>query len=141
MSEENVEIVRKALDSLYAFMRGELSSEALAEVVDPQVEARWHDRQTYPDTPQNLRGVPELFEFCEQYRRTWADLAAEPLEFIEAPGDRVLASISQSGRGRESGVPIVIHFFEVFTIRDGNVRKMEVFRHRADALEAAGLSE
>jgi len=35
----------------------------------------------------------------------------------------------------------VIHFFEVFTIRDGKVRRMEVFRHRADALEAAQLSE
>jgi ketosteroid isomerase-like protein len=62
-------------------------------------------------------------------------------EVNEAPDDRVLASMSQSGRGRESGVPIVIHFFEVFTIRDGKVRKMEIFRHHADALEAAGLSE
>jgi ketosteroid isomerase-like protein len=141
MSEENVEIVRKALDTLYAFMRGELSRKALAEVVDPQVEAHWRDQQTYPDTPQNLRGAPELLEFCEQYGRTWADLAAEPLELLEAPGDRVLASISQSGRGRESGVPIEIHFFEVFTIRDGKVREMEVFRHRAAALEAAGLAE
>jgi hypothetical protein len=37
--------------------------------------------------------------------------------------------------------PIVIHIFYLWTIRDGNVRKMEVFRHRADALEAAGLRE
>jgi ketosteroid isomerase-like protein len=141
MSQENVEIVRMALDNLYAFMRGELSRDALAEVLDPQVEAHWRDQQTYPDTPQNLRGVPELLEFGEQYGTTWIDLAAEPLEFIEAPRDRVLASISQSGRGRESGVPIVIHFFEVFTIRDGKVRQIEFFRHRADAVEAAGLSE
>jgi hypothetical protein len=62
-------------------------------------------------------------------------------ELIEAPDDRVVVSIRQSGRGRESGVPIVIHFFEVLTLRDGNVRKIEYFRHRADALEAAGLRE
>ncbi|MGC1815663.1 MAG: hypothetical protein WA696_16125 [Solirubrobacterales bacterium] len=49
--------------------------------------------------------------------------------------------IRQSGQGRESGVPIVVHFFEVLTIREGKVRKVEYFRHRADALEAAGLSE
>jgi hypothetical protein len=36
---------------------------------------------------------------------------------------------------------MVIHFFEVDTLRDGKVRKIEYFRHRADALEAAGLSE
>jgi ketosteroid isomerase-like protein len=141
MSQENVEIVRSTLDSLYAFMRGELSREALSEVLDPQVEAHWRDQQTYPDTPQNLRGGPELLEFGEQYGRTWVDLAAEPLEFIEARGNRVVASITQSGRGRESGVPIVIHFFEVFTIREGKVRQIEFFRHRADALEAAGLRE
>jgi hypothetical protein len=71
MSEENVEIVRTALDNLYAFVRGELSREALAEVRDPQVEAHWRDQQTYPDTPQNLRGAPEILEFGEQYGRTW----------------------------------------------------------------------
>jgi ketosteroid isomerase-like protein len=141
MSQENVEVVRTALDNLYALMRGDPSREALTEVFDPQVEAHWRDQQTYPDIPQDLRGAPKLLEFGEQYRSTWVDLAAEPLEFIEAPGDRVVASISQSGRGRESGVPIVIHFFEVFTIRDGKLREIEFFRHRADALEAAGLSE
>jgi hypothetical protein len=41
MSQENVEIVRTALDNLYAFMRGELSREALAEVLDPQVELKY----------------------------------------------------------------------------------------------------
>ena len=42
---------------------------------------------------------------------------------------------------RESGVPISIHFFQVCTIRDGKVRRIEYFRHRVDALEAAGLRE
>jgi ketosteroid isomerase-like protein len=65
----------------------------------------------------------------------------EPLEFIEAPDDRVLISIRQTSRGRQSGVPIEYHYFQLFTIRDGKVRKVEFFRHRADALEAAGLSE
>jgi ketosteroid isomerase-like protein len=141
MLQENVEIVRRAVNGWNAFMRGELSSEALAQLFDPQVEYRWHDQQTYPDTPQHLQGASELIEFCEQYRRAWTDLATEMQEFIDAPGDRVLTSLSQSGRGRESGVPIVIHYFEVVTIRDGNVRKIEVFRHRAGALKAAGLRE
>jgi ketosteroid isomerase-like protein len=141
MSPESVEIARKLVDSFNAFMRSELSSDAYAEAFDPQIELHWHDQQTYPDTPQHLRGVPEVIAFNEQFRDGWVDLAQEPLELIEAPGGRVLGVIRQSGRGRESGVPIVIHFFEVFTIRDGKVRKVEFFRHRADALEAAGLLE
>jgi ketosteroid isomerase-like protein len=141
MSEENVEIVRKHLDAFNAFMRGKMSSEAAAELLDPRFEGGWHDQRTYPDTPQHLRGVPEVTAVWEQLRSLWVDLVREPLEITEAPDGRVLAFTRLSGRGRESGVPIVIHFFTVFTIRDGRVRKAEIFRHRADALEAAGLRE
>src|SRR5437879_12250727 len=101
----------------------------------------WRDRQTYPDFPQHLRGLAEVIAFTEQYRDGWIDMVQEPLELIDAPGARVLALVRQSGRGRQSGVPIVIHFFELFTIRDGKMRKIEFFRHRADALKAVGLEE
>jgi len=142
MSRENVEeLARRWCDAFNAFMRDELSSQAYAEHLDPQIEVHWHDQRTYPDAPQHLRGLPEVIEFTEQYRSTWDDLVLEPLEFIEVPDDRVLVFIRQSGRGRESGVPIVVHYFEVLTIGDGTFRKLEFFRHRADALEAAGLRE
>jgi ketosteroid isomerase-like protein len=141
MPKENVEIVRRHIDATNAFMRGELSSEAYAESLDPQCEVHWRDRQTYPDTPQDLRGVPEIVAFSEQFRAGWVDLSQEPLECIDAPDDRMLVLIRQGGRGRESGVPVEIHFFEVLTIRDRKVRKIEYFRHRADAMGAAGLSE
>jgi ketosteroid isomerase-like protein len=141
MSEENVEIVRNRLDAFNAFMRGDMTSEEVADMTDPQVEVHWPDQQTYPDQPQHLRGIPETIASWEQLRSAWADLTSEPLEFIEAPRDRVLTFIRQTGRGRQSGVPIEYHYFELFTIRDGKVRQIEFFRHRADALEAAGLSE
>jgi len=67
-------------------------------------------------------------------------VVAEALELIDAPDDRVLSLIRLSGRGRESGVLIEIHYFQIWTIRDGSMRKFEYFRHRADALEAAGLA-
>jgi ketosteroid isomerase-like protein len=141
MSEENVEIVRGLLDTLNAFWRGELSGDALAEPWDPEIEVLWHNEQTYPDTPQQLQGAQDLVAFSEQFRSDWVDAIQELLELHEAPGGRVMALISQSARGRQSGVPIVIHFFEIFTIRDGKLRRIEYFRHRADALDAAGLSE
>jgi ketosteroid isomerase-like protein len=141
MSEENVEIVRRSFEANDAFMRGDLSSEAFAQMFDPQIELHWHDQRTYPDTPQHLRGASEVIAFVEKFRDDWIDVVQEPLELIEAPGGRVLGFTRQSGRGRQSGVPIDIHFYEVWTIRDGNVRRLEYFRHRADALEAAGLSE
>jgi hypothetical protein len=138
---QNVDTIRQGIGAFNAFMRGQLSSEAYAEVVDPQIELLWRDRQTYPDFPQHLRGLRDFMAFVEQYRDGWIDLVQEPLELIEAPDGRVLALVRQSGRGRQSGVPIVIHFFELCTIRDRKVPKIEYFRHRADALKAAGLQE
>ena len=122
-------------------MRGELSGEAYAEGLDPQFEVLWPDRQTFPDFPQRLRGLAEVIAFLEQYRERWIDLVQEQLEVIEVPDGRVVALIRQTARGRQSGVPIVIHFFVLHTIRDGKMRKIEYFRHRADALRAAGLGE
>ena len=145
MSQENVEIVRNALVAFNAFTRGELQGqaveEAAARISDPQVEWHLHDELTAPDVPQHLRGVPAIIEAWERYSRPWADLAVEALEFIEAPDDRVVTPMRQSGRDRESGVSMELHFFDVWTIRDGKVRKLELFRHRADAVEAAGLRE
>src|ERR1700730_7381427 len=115
---QNADTIRHDADAFHAFMRGELSSEAYAERFDPQIELVWRDRQTYPDFPQHVRGLPEFIAFAEQYRDAWIDLVQEPLELIEVPGDRVLVLVRQSGRGRQSGVPIAIHFFVLNTIRD-----------------------
>ena len=141
MSQRNADTVRLVTDASNAFMRRGLSSEAFAEGLDPQIEVLWGDRQTYPDFPQHLRGLAEAIAYAEQLRDGWIDLVYELLELIEVPDGRVVALVRHSGRGRQSGVPIVIHFFALYTIRDGKVRKMELFRHRADALQAAGLDE
>ena len=111
------------------------------EVFYPQIEMSWRDRQTYPDFPQHLAGTLQFMAFIEQYQERWSDLVQELIEVIEAPDDRVLAVVRQSGRGRQSGVPIVIHFFELCTVRDQKVGAIEFFRHRVDALKAAGLEE
>jgi hypothetical protein len=38
MSEKNVEFVRKAIEAFNAFMRGEVSREAILDLGDPQFE-------------------------------------------------------------------------------------------------------
>ena len=138
---QNADTIRQAIDDFNAFIHGELSSEAWAERFDPQIELLWRDRQTYPDFPQHLRGLPEVIAFTEQYRDAWIDLIYELLELIEVPDGRVVAFVRHRGRGRQSGVPIVVHFFELWTIRNGKTRKIEFFRHRADALQIAGAGE
>lgn len=140
MSPENVEVVRRFTEDFNAFMRGDFSSQALLEAFDSEIEVEWHGEQTYPDVPQHLQGARALIEFFEESRGEWPGLVQEPLELLAAPGDRVVALIRQSGRGRQSGVPILLHFFEIVALRDGKLCRIEYFRHRSDAMEAAGLS-
>ncbi|MGA6946484.1 MAG: nuclear transport factor 2 family protein [Solirubrobacterales bacterium] len=140
MSEENVEIVRQGFDAFNAFMRGESAEKALAALVDPEFEYDWPAEREWPG-PDHRQGVPLAFAFIRWVQGALIDVVWEPLELIEAPGNRVLAEVRQSGRDRESGVPIEVQLFHVVTLRDGRVRKLEFFRHRAEALEAAGLRE
>ena len=141
MSPENIEIVRRAFDNLNAFLRGELASEAVSELIDPQSGGDWHDLPPVPDAPQDLRGAPEVIGFLDQFRSEWVDLTAEPIELIEAPDDRVLVSTAlaaEVGRAASRSKPTPC---QLCTIRDGKVRKTDSFRHRSGALEAAGLRE
>jgi ketosteroid isomerase-like protein len=138
---QNADTIRQATDAFNAFMRGELSNEEFAERFDPHVEVLWQDRQTFPDFPQHFRGLAEVIAFLEEVRNGWIDLVYELLEVIEVPDDRIVTLFRQSAGGRQSGVPVVFHFFALWTIRDGKICKVVYFRHRADALQAAELSE
>jgi hypothetical protein len=43
----NTDAIRQGIDDFNAFHRGEVSSNAVAEGFDPQIEMIWQDRQTY----------------------------------------------------------------------------------------------
>jgi ketosteroid isomerase-like protein len=141
MSQANVKLARQSNEDFNAFMRGQLTGEEYARAFDPEIEVVWHEQRTYPDFPQRLRGLTELLTFSEEWRERWADTTAEVLEVSEVLGSRVLSLVRESTRGRQSGVPIRFHYFVLSTIREGKFAKVEYFRHRKDALEAAGLSE
>jgi ketosteroid isomerase-like protein len=133
MSQDNVEVVRAALD---AFARGEL--EEMLSYIDPAGELhsaivggaegsvyRGHEglRSWYTDT----------FEAFEELRGEWS-------EFRDL-GDRVLVLGRAKARGRGSGMELDSPMGWVFTMRDGKVVRAEGYLSRAETLEAAGLRE
>jgi ketosteroid isomerase-like protein len=132
MSQENMELVRQRFE---AFNRGDLA--AIVELTDPA--AVWWDRADDPWAGAPHRGrdacVQHLAEILED-----AELEAQPQELIDA-GHSVVVGVRLVGRGRTSGVAFEEHEFHVFTLRDGKVTETREYRHRAEALEAAGLSE
>jgi ketosteroid isomerase-like protein len=62
-------------------------------------------------------------------------------EEVLVAGDSVVVTVLQSGVGRTSGVPTELRYFTIWSFRGPKVIRIESFRERGDALEAAGLSE
>ena len=128
MSQENVEIVRKFIED---YRRGDYD-EALASLAPDVVYKVAQEAPVHG--PEAVRAV------WERWETDWEELRTVPEDFIDA-GDHVVVTIRYSGRGRHSGIEIADTFFQVWSFRDGKcVRKIEV-TDRAEALEAAGLSE
>jgi ketosteroid isomerase-like protein len=79
------------------------------------------------------RWVADSFESFEEVRNEWSE--------YRDLGSRVLAFGHVKARGRGSGMELDSPMGWVFTVRRGKVVKAEGFLSRAEALEAAGLSE
>ena len=132
MSQENVEIVRRAWE---AWERRDM--EALFALYDPAII--WEQRVTPVDLYHGHEGVRRFFkEWLDPFEAYYAHAD----EFIAA-GDSVVARLRQGGRGRGSGVEVAMPVvWQVYRIRDGRViRVVGGLMDRSEALEAAGLRE
>ena len=133
MSQENVEIVRAALET---WNRGDL--EASLEYVSPGWE--WHTAQLFPGTDAVYRGKQGFTRFWNNFREPWESISVE-IERIEDLGDRVLVLFMFYGQGKLSGVDVTTEYANVFTVHDGRVIYQVGYGDWKSALEAVGLSE
>ena len=76
----------------------------------------------------------------KRWNEAW-ERAETTLEEVIGHGDRVFVAVRYHGRGRTSGVELKTRFYEVYTLRDGKVLRIDEYEHRPEALEVAGLSE
>jgi ketosteroid isomerase-like protein len=108
---------------------------------DPEVDL-WIGRGglNVPDYTGHHHGHAGYRESWRKLLEAFEDLTWEPEELIDARNG--LISVTRwSGHGAGSGVPVNHLMFQVYTLRNGLVVKQEDFADRAEALEAAGLSE
>jgi ketosteroid isomerase-like protein len=131
VSQRNVEIVRRSYE---AFDRGDLS--AILEDVDPEVAIRAHPR----GEEGKYEGHEGLRAFITEWIEPFEDFNLTAEEFLDA-GDRVVVQTLQRARGKESGVPVTGHFWLVHRMQDGKVIELDLYDDKAEAHEAAGLSE
>jgi ketosteroid isomerase-like protein len=134
MTQENVEAVRAIYER---FSEGDFRTSV--DLFDRHVRFLM-----LPDAPEAeegaFLGVEGVATGMRRLFETWADLKMEAEELIAA-GDTVLVSVRQHGVARISGVPTEAHYFTLWSFRGSKVILIENFRERAQALEAAGLSE
>jgi ketosteroid isomerase-like protein len=133
MSQENVEVVRGIYDE---WGRGNLR--AGIDHYDPRIT--FIPVEGRPDARDDVYlGVEGIGEFFRAWLKEWTDFSMTAEDFIEA-GDSVVVTQRQRAEGRASGAPAEMAFFAVWTFRGRTVIRIEHFRSREEALEAAGLS-
>ena len=131
MSQENVEVVRRAIA---AFIEGDY--ERLIELSDPQVE--YDVSRTSPES-RVVRGPEEVLAVLEEWVDTWDEHQVELVELIDAGDERVVAVIQERGKLKGSDAWVEHPRGVVYTVRDQRVVRYEEHEDRAEALEAAGL--
>ena len=135
MSQENVERIR---DAVVAYNRGDL---------DAFLDEYWTDDIDYravegaPDDHGPIHGKAEMRAYMQDWIDTFDQFKVEPVEVIDAGPDQVVAVIRNSGRAKLSGVEADLTFAVVYMLRDGKVARGREYWTKAEALQAAGLTE
>ena len=105
---------------------------------DPSVE--FNAVQTGPEGPATFHGHAGVLESSRLVLEVFGDIRLEPEEFVDW-GDQFLVTVKLTGHGAESGASVHQKLFSLCTLRRGLVVRQYEFLDRAEALEAAGLSD
>ncbi|MGH2965138.1 MAG: nuclear transport factor 2 family protein [Solirubrobacterales bacterium] len=134
MSQENI---RTVIDAAAALSRGDVDAflEYWADDVD------YRAVEGAPDDHGPIHGKAGMRAYVQDWIDTFDQFQVEPLEVIDAGGDRVVAVFRNSGRAKLSGVEADLTFAALYTVRDGKIVRGREYWTRDEALEAAGLSE
>ena len=130
MSQENVETVGRAITAINE------------RDIDGYLACCTEDIQL------QMPGVEGVYEGADGIRRFFADIEDAGPDFRLHPerleavgGERVLAFVRLTFHGRASGLSIPAENGNVYEFEEGKIRRVQIFLDRAEALEAAGLSE
>jgi len=134
MSEENVEIVRRSIE---LWSEGD-ADEALKMAADDLVM----------DWSNSIGPAKGIYRGKEAARKFWAAfvdafgrLRWDLEEIIEVDESRVIAVNHFRARGRGSGIDVDAVGAQLWTMSEGKARSIKLYQSKAEALEAAGLSE
>jgi ketosteroid isomerase-like protein len=89
-----------------------------------------------------IYGGEALAEFMRRWIGTFEEYRYEMDRLTDLGSGAVLAAgVSETGRGKGSGVPVNRSFAALYTVIEGKIARITMFRTDQDALEAAGVRE
>jgi ketosteroid isomerase-like protein len=94
-------------------------------------------RPEFPDAT-SYHGTEGVRAYMRGFLAAWTDVTITAEEFIAANGS-VAVGVYQRGIGQESGAPVELRYFQVWTFRGAKAIRFEAIRDRADVLEVIGL--
>ena len=107
------------------------------KVIDPDLLLDG-GRDTF--TEGNWRGKDGAIAFVANQMEVLKEMWMRLDEFIDVDENRFVMGITFGGRARHTEIPVELHPFHVFTLRDGRILRWQIFRTREEAVEAVGLS-
>jgi ketosteroid isomerase-like protein len=132
MSEENLELLRRAWDT---FVRRDPAG---LEYLDDDIE--WElGPEVLPDGGV-FRGREGYRQVIQQWGGAWDEYRLEPVEFIDAPGNRVIVVTHQSGRSRATGITVENQPVYLYTVADGRITRIQHVRAVDEALRLASAA-
>ena len=121
-----VEQLRRSYEALN---RGNVS--VVLERLDPDIE--WHEPSPSPHAGSH-RGRDSFEQFFRGWIESFEGFRVEPEDVVER-GDRLIAVVRQSGRGRASGVDVEARLAHVWTVEDGKSVRWEAVADADEALD------
>ena len=131
MSQENVEVVRRAFED---FNRRDLA--AAVDAFDP--DAEWVPYLAALEE-EIYRGRREIEGMWREVLKDVPDFRIELVEVIAEGADSVVVEVDFLGMGRASGADIRTTVYQAASFRNGKVLNVQGFRTAAEALGAVGL--
>ena len=132
MSEETVRTFQRGTS---AYNRGDWT--AALSTMDPDVE---FDLTRVAPDGKTYRGYEGVRQFWLMLRDVFGELQIDVKEIID-DGDTLVTRVRLHSTGKASGAMTEDVLYQNFTLRQGKAVRAQFFRDRAEALEAAGLSE
>ena len=134
MSQQSVEVVRGHIE---AFRQGDASG-ALS-YLDPHVV--WDPSRARGIDVPVAYGHEEVIQMTRHYIGAFEDYDYQARRLTDLGSGAVLALVTETGRGKGSGVPVRRSFAVLYTVIDSKIARVTFFAAEEQALEAAGLRE